>query len=131
MSQAPKGWTDQKVEQIVGNLLRVGVIASGVLVLLGGILYLIQEGTDSVAVHNYQTFHGVPDNLQTLSGIVTGALAWHGQSLIQLGLLLLIATPVARVLFTIFAFLMQRDALYVAITLIVFVILIYSLFWKH
>ncbi len=131
MAQPPKRWTDQWVEQIVGNLLRVGVLASGVLVLLGGILYLIQEGTTPVAVHHYETFEGVPEDLQSFSGILSGALDGHGQSLIQLGLLVLIATPVARVLFTVFAFLMERDYLYVAVTLVVFAVLIGSLFWKH
>ncbi len=134
MSQTQHGWTEQQIEQIVGNLLRVGVILAGVVVLLGGILFLIQEGSGSIEDskhHDYRTFRGVPPDLMSLSGIVRGALAGRGQSLIQLGLLLLIATPVARVVFSVFAFLMQRDYLYVGITLIVLGVLLCSLFWKH
>ena len=53
---------------------------------------------------------------------------FHGQAIIQFGLLLLIATPVARVAFAAIGFAMERDYLYVVITLIVLVVLLYSLF---
>jgi uncharacterized membrane protein len=64
-------------------------------------------------------------------GIVTGALAPWGRGLIPLGLLLLIATPVARVAFSVVAFARQRDATYVAITFTVLALLLYSLFSVH
>jgi uncharacterized membrane protein len=51
----------------------------------------------------------------------------HSRGLIQLGLLLLIATPVARVAFSVLAFAEQRDWLYVSITLVVLAVLVYSL----
>jgi uncharacterized membrane protein len=60
--------------------------------------------------------------------IVQQASDLRGRGLIQLGLLLLIATPVARVIFSVFAFARQRDATYVLITLIVLAVLVYSLF---
>lgn len=122
-------WTNEQVEQIVGNLLRIGVLLSGIVVLIGGTLYLIQQGHEEVP--DYTIFDGVPSNLKSPVSIVQEALAGRSLALIQLGLLLLIATPVARVLFTIFAFMVQKDYLYVGITLIVFVVLIYSLFWDH
>ncbi|HXU49289.1 MAG TPA: DUF1634 domain-containing protein, partial [Candidatus Binatia bacterium] len=53
-----------------------------------------------------------------------------GRGLIQLGLLLLIATPVARVIFSVFAFLYERDWKYVFFTLIVLGLLIFSLFGR-
>jgi uncharacterized membrane protein len=45
----------------------------------------------------------------------------------QLGLLLLIATPVARVAFSVFAFALQRDRLYVVVTLAVLGVLAFSM----
>jgi uncharacterized membrane protein len=45
----------------------------------------------------------------------------------QLGLFLLIATPVARVVFSLLAFAIQRDHLYVGITLVVLAVLTFSL----
>jgi uncharacterized membrane protein len=58
---------------------------------------------------------------------VTDALKFRARGIIQLGLLLLIATPVARVAFSIGAFAAERDRLYVAVATIVFIILICSL----
>jgi len=58
---------------------------------------------------------------------VRESLRWRGTGLIQLGLLLLLATPVARVAFSVVAFLLQRDRLYVLVTLIVLGILLYSI----
>jgi uncharacterized membrane protein len=74
---------------------------------------------------------GEPTDLRTLSGIVKDALAFRGRGLIQLGLLLLIATPLARVAFSVVAFAIQRDRLYVGVTLIVLAVLIYSLMGGH
>jgi uncharacterized membrane protein len=66
--------------------------------------------------------------LRTVDGILREAAKFHGRGLIQLGLLLLIATPVARVLFSVFAFIYERDWTYVGITMIVLTLLCYSLF---
>ena len=46
----------------------------------------------------------------------------------QVGLLLLIATPVVRVAVSAFGFMLERDRIYVAITLAVLLILLASLF---
>jgi len=117
-------WTDQKIEQIVGNLLRAGVLLSAVVVLCGGVLYLIQYGH---APADYRVFRGEPTDLKSVSGIVRDAFALHSRGIIQLGLLLLIATPVARVAFSIFGFAKEKDRMYVAFTVIVLLILLYSL----
>jgi uncharacterized membrane protein len=116
--------TDQRIEDIIARMLRAGVILSTAFVLGGGIWYLFQFGA---ARPEYGTFHGEPAMLRSLPGIVRGAVALDARSWIQLGLLLLIATPVARVLFSIFAFAAQRDRTYVVITLIVAGVLLYSL----
>jgi uncharacterized membrane protein len=60
-------------------------------------------------------------------GIIGDTVALHGRGIIQLGLLLLIATPVARVAFSIFGFAQERDRMYVVFTVIVFAILLWSL----
>ena len=119
-----RAWTDQKIENIVGNLLRAGVLLSAVVVLCGGILYLIQYGR---APADYRIFRGEPSDLKSVNGIVRYALALHSRGIIQLGLLLLIATPVARVAFSIFGFIEEKDRLYVVFTVMVLLILLYSL----
>jgi uncharacterized membrane protein len=125
MSHPKHDWTDEQVEQVVGNLLRTGVLAGAVVVALGGLFYLAKYGT---APAEHHTFEGEREDLRSPAGILAAALAWRSRGLIQLGLLLLIATPVARVIFSVFAFARQRDFTYVIITLIVLGVLLYSLF---
>ena len=120
----PSSWTDERLEAIMGTLLRTGVILAAIVVLAGGIVYLLHHGAEPA---RYGTFHMEDVKLRTLHGVLRGAIALDGPSIIQLGLLLLIATPVARVLFAAFGFAQERDRTYVAISLIVFAILILSL----
>jgi uncharacterized membrane protein len=93
--------------------------------LLGGILYLIQYGGEQA---DYKKFKGEPAVLTQLGAIVKDAWSFDGKAIIQFGLLLLLATPVARVAFSVFAFALRRDWLYVVITLVVLGILLLSLF---
>ena len=117
-------WTDHYVERLIGNLLQAGVILASAVVLLGGVIYLARHG---LSAPQYHVFRGEPTDLRTLSGIMREASTLQGRGIIQLGLLLLIATPVARVAFSVAAFAIQRDRLYVVVTLIVLAILLFSL----
>ncbi|HET7893650.1 MAG TPA: DUF1634 domain-containing protein [Candidatus Sulfotelmatobacter sp.] len=117
-------WTDQRIEDIVGNLLRTGVLLSALVVSAGGLIYLVRYGQLPV---DFRVFRGEPADLRSLHGIVRSTVRLQGRGIIQLGLLLLIATPVARVAFSIIAFAKERDRTYVVLTLIVFLILAYSL----
>ena len=119
---------DQRLDELMGELLRTGVLLAALVVLVGGVVYLTRHG---MAVTNYQVFRGEPSELRTISGILLEALALRGRGLIQLGLLILIATPIARVAFSFFAFLYQRDWLYVVVTLMVLGLLLYSLVGGH
>jgi uncharacterized membrane protein len=123
------GWTDAWVEQVIGNLLRAGVMLAAVVVAAGGILYLVQEGGGPIKDKNLQEFRG-EQKLRVLD-IVMDAGQFHSAGLIELGLLLLILTPIARVIFSIAAFALERDRMYVVITTLVLVILLYSLFSGH
>ena len=124
-NRPPSRWNDERVERIMGTLLQSGVIFSGLVVLAGGILYIRSYGHVPV---NYDTFAPARASLPSLTAVAESALHGDGRAIIQIGLLLLIATPVARVFFSIIAFALEKDRLYVVITVIVFLILIYSLF---
>ena len=117
-------WSDHRIETIMGNLLRGGVVLSAVVVLIGAAVYLKHQGH---MLAQYRVFHGEPGDLRSVKGIVTDASARDGSGIIQLGLLFLIATPVARVVFSVFAFAIQRDSLYVVATLVVLAVLAFSL----
>lgn len=118
-------WSDQKIEDIVGNLLRVGVLTSAVVVFFGAVIFLARHGR---SLADYHTFRGEPAELRSLGGIIHNALALRGRGIIQFGLVLLIFTPVARVAFSIWGFAAERDRMYVLFTSIVLLILLYSLF---
>jgi uncharacterized membrane protein len=116
--------TDKRMDELMGFLLRSGVILAASIVLAGGAVYLARHPYPPI---NYHVFQGEPQSLRTVSGIFSEAKAFHGRGLIQLGLLVLIATPIARVTFSVFAFIYERDWKYVVFTLIVLGLLLYSL----
>jgi uncharacterized membrane protein len=109
---------------MVGNLLRAGVSISAFVVFVGGVIYLIRHGRSPA---DYRVFRGEPSDLKSLSGIVREALGFRGRGIIQLGLLLLIATPVVRVALSIWGFAEEHDRLYMIFTGIVLIVLLYSL----
>ena len=119
-----KPLTDQQMDVIIAAILRTGVILSALAVLVGGVLYLSHYG---LLPPDYRVFHGEPSDLRSLTGITQDALALRPRGIIQFGLLLLIATPIMRVTFAIVAFALQRDRVYVIVTLIVLGVLLYSL----
>ncbi|HEY2459990.1 MAG TPA: DUF1634 domain-containing protein [Candidatus Acidoferrum sp.] len=119
---------DRRMDNVMAALLRTGVALAAAFVFGGGIIFLVRH---RVPVTNYKVFQGEPTELRTVPGIFREALALHGRGLIQLGLLLLIATPVARVVFSVVAFSYERDWKYVFVTLIVLGLLFYSLSGGH
>lgn len=111
---------------LMGSLLRGGVLIAAFLVILGGILYFFQHPSETF---NYTQFRGEPTRLKQVGTIFREALEFRSRAVIQLGLILLIATPVARVLFSLIGFLIEKDWIYVAITFLVLAILFYSIFF--
>jgi uncharacterized membrane protein len=128
MSETDMRRPDERMDQIMGDLLRAGVALAAAIVLAGGGVYLMRHPFPAL---DYRVFQGEPVELRTISGIFHEALAFQGRGLIQLGLLVLIATPVARVAFSFFAFLYERDWTYVCVTVLVLGLLVYSLFGGH
>lgn len=122
--ETPAGPARHQLELRLGALLRLGVALAAAVVLSGGVLYLARHGMDHPAYH---TFHSDPSSLRTLPGIMEGALHLREREVIQFGLVLLIATPIARVAFSIFAFCHERDWMYAAISAIVLALLLYGL----
>jgi uncharacterized membrane protein len=127
LTPSPGRWNDFEIEIIIGNLLRTGVILAASVVLIGGVLYLSRHGHE---IPNYTSFHGESESLKRPIDIFHGVLEMSARAIIQLGLLLLIATPVVRVMFSAIAFAIERDGMYVIITLIVLGVLLFSLFYS-
>jgi uncharacterized membrane protein len=117
--------SDSDIETIMGTLLITGVIISAIFILTGGIFYLSQTGFSNP---HYTTFTGEPTHLRSVKQIIKGVIHLDSLSIIQLGILLLIATPISRVIFSVIGFLFEKDYLYVFISLIVLGIIAYSIF---
>jgi len=117
---------DRDVEKIVGQLLRFGVITASLVVLLGGILFLTQSG--NAPRPDYHIFKGEQDSFITFKGIFMGLFTFKPMAIIQFGVLLLIITPIMRIVFSLVAFMLEKDKLYVIITLIVLGIILASTF---
>ncbi len=116
--------SDDAVEHFLGRLLRAGVLLATGLVLAGAAGYLLRYGH---AHPSYGRFVGEPEDLSHPAGILRAALAGRARGLIQLGLLVLVATPVLRVASSLVAFLLQRDRTYMALTAFVLLLLLASL----
>jgi uncharacterized membrane protein len=114
---------DQDLEKIIGQLLRTGVLVSSAVVLAGGIVYLIRHGGQQP---QFGTFHGEPDKMKSPGPMCRAIRHGEGRPLIALGLLLLILTPIARIVFSIFGYLLEKDYLYVSITLFVLSVILWN-----
>jgi uncharacterized membrane protein len=117
--------TDKQLESAIADMLRFGVILAAIVVFVGGAIYLHHP---SIALPDYSHFRATAPSLRTVAGVLRGVLQLDAKSVIQLGILILIATPVARVIFCVIGFSRRRDRLYIGVSMTVLIILIYSLF---
>lgn len=116
---------DKDVQVILGTLLRIGVLVSTGVVLIGGLIFLIERSGETVSFGNFKPEEA---KFSSIIEIFRGLKTFDGLAIIQFGVLLLIFTPIARVVFSIFSFLLERDYMYVIIGLIVLCVIITSLY---
>ncbi len=123
---ANKNNEDKRIEIYLAGLLRAGVIVAGIVVMMGACLFLLRHGTENPGYHifNASTF-----NLSDFSNLFHGIITFRSFSIMELGILMLIATPIIRVLFSIIAFTYEKDYLYVVFTVIVLLILLSNVFY--
>ena len=116
---------DLKMEIAISRMLRAGVSVAAVVVLVGWTFYLWQaHGVEP----DYRHFHGVPSPADRLTPVFEGIRHLDSRSIIRLGILLLIATPIMRVAYCVYSFLTQKDKVYVLISTVVLTVLLYSFF---
>lgn len=111
------------IELLIRKMLLAGVALSAGVVLVGGVVFLRRHGHE---LADFGEFRGEPAELRTFPGILAAAAGLEARAIIQLGLGLLIATPVARVALSLVAFARRRDVLYSAISALVLVILLFG-----
>lgn len=120
--------SDKQVEIFIGHVLRAGMLISVAVTLSGLALYLLHHGS---ATPNYHIFHSVSRGLLHPGALFPEAIHGNPEAIIQFGILLLIATPVARVAFLVAAFALERDRMYVFVSGLVLAVLLYSLVFSR
>ena len=106
------------------RLIQLLVILAAFLVVSGGLVYLYNYGS---YLPSYNKFHAVNSLLRHPASIMKSALQFQSTGIIQLGILLLIAIPVIRVIMFLLSFILEHDWLYSGIALIILAILFFSL----
>lgn len=122
-----------RIELFIAQLLRWGVLISFVIIAIGLGMVAITGSTGYHMVRlgdldSLVQYRVPPDFPNTLGGVLRGVLELRAYAIIVLGLIVLIAVPVLRVAVSVVAFAVERDWLYVIITVIVLVVLLLS-FW--
>jgi uncharacterized membrane protein len=115
--------SEKKAEEIMSNVLRWGIVATSLIVVIGMVIFLFTQGLE---IPQYGRFDDQQMRFNNLPGIISEAFALNGLGIIQFGLLLLICVPIVRVAVSIYTFAMQRDSTYVIVSIIVLTVLIYS-----
>ncbi len=118
------GRKERRLAREVGGILRLGVILSSAVIVLGVLPFLAREGARRA---DYHVFHGEPAAFRSVAGALADAAQADPRGIMQLGVLLLLATPVARVALCLVEFARERDRLYVGVTLAVLLALAWGL----
>ncbi|MGZ3872698.1 MAG: DUF1634 domain-containing protein [Mucilaginibacter sp.] len=119
---------DTDIQALIGQVLRLGMIVSISIVFFGGVIYLYRHGH---SVPNYKVFRGIPPFLQHTGSLLQAAFQIKGQAIIQLGVILLVATPILRVVFSMIGFMLEKDYMYVTISFLVLLIIFASMMGGH
>lgn len=127
MTDSNAGLSEKRMAFIIGYILRIGVICAGVLVLAGGIIFLMIHAKTVV---DFRVFDRGAGMFPGIRDITRYAAALDGVSLIQAGILVLIATPVLRVIFSLLSFVIQKDRIYSVFSAVVLLNLLFSLFGR-
>lgn len=110
------------MELIIGNILRWGVLVAAIVGLVGVVMLVAAAGGEA---ENFRHFSAKAAT--GLPAIVAGVTRGHGRGVMELGLALLLLTPIVRVALSLVAFARERDRTYVLLTAVVLVLLLYGL----
>ncbi|HEY5326365.1 MAG TPA: DUF1634 domain-containing protein [Mucilaginibacter sp.] len=123
-----KKFKDRDIQLLLGQVLRAGTVISITIVLFGGIIYLYNHGGANA---NYRVFIGIPDFIRHFNDLICNTFILKGQAIIQVGIILLIATPIIRVICSAIGFVLEKDYMYLGISLLVLFIIFISMISGH
>ncbi len=116
--------------KIMGNILRYGSLFSILLILFGTAMLFLNNGANNYTLKQIASHDSeVSTNGISASQLFYGFFSFDGISYIVLGLIVLIATPIMRVIYSIYFFGNQKNRVYLLITIIVFFNLMFAIFF--
>jgi uncharacterized membrane protein len=116
---------DRRMERLMGRLLQTGVFAAAGVVMIGGVLYLVYHGGEKAA---FSRFQPRPLSVDHPAGLIRQLSHGGPSAVLDLGILILVATPICRVIFALISFAEERDRLFVAVSLLVLSMLLFGIF---
>lgn len=117
------------MDKLISNVLRTGVIISLILILIGTVLLFADNGSNSFTMAQIINVNSkINSSIFSIAGMVNGLFSLQGADFILLGIIVLILTPITRVITSVLSFLYERNWLYVIITVIVFIDIMVAIF---
>ncbi|MDE1853300.1 MAG: DUF1634 domain-containing protein [Thaumarchaeota archaeon] len=119
----------ESMNAIIGNFLRAGVLVSAAVIVFGLAELAVSAGGSDASGSLLYNPNAIPHgNFDvSLPTLVNGLMGLQPYALIELGAIILIATPVSRVLISVFLFAAEKDRLYVVVTAVVLALLLFSM----
>lgn len=125
MSMFPTSATPIDMRRTIAFTLRLGVMLACLIAAVGGALYLLKHGGEPMPDYTHFSYTAAPPpEYTTLSGILSGVCHFTAMGWIQLGVVVLLLTPIVRVVLSLIEFALQRDRLYTAITAAVLLVIL-------
>jgi len=116
----------RKLEASIARVLRVGTLLSLCIIVVGAAVTLIQHPDYLDQAGGLDALLQPHDNARTVDALASGLARGEGESVMLLGLLLLVVTPVMRVLLSAVAFLRVGDRAFTLLTTGVLILLLIS-----
>jgi uncharacterized membrane protein len=117
------------INDAIGLALRVGVLLSAAIILIGVVLVFAHQGSNGFSLSQIAAPNSrVNSSVFQPSEVIGGLSELNGLDYVYLGLMVLIATPIIRVVLGIAQFAKERNKLYTIITVIVLFNLMFAIF---
>ncbi len=117
-----------RAESVISAVLRIGVLLSLTVVVVGVVVSFV--GKPGTYLHsnaiNKALLTRSSNYPHSLPAVFSGLSHFQGEAIIVFGLIILLATPILRVLVSAVIFALQRDRYFVPVTVFVFLVLVTS-----
>jgi uncharacterized membrane protein len=118
-----------EINDSITYVLRIGVVTSIILIIIGAVLLFLQGSSNGFPIGELaSTSSKINSSMFSASDMINGLFLYQGLDFMLLGIIVLIITPIARVITSVLSFMYERNWLYVVITLIVFINMMVAIF---